>query len=88
MAVSQSFPIILGEKIKHARENLGLSIDDLATQATLSKKQLEQIENGGEESFYSVAIKIVAAQKVARILGLEEDEYLEKFESSNSSKNT
>jgi len=37
MAVSQSFPIILGEKIKHARENKGLSIDDLATQATLSK---------------------------------------------------
>jgi len=88
MAVSQSFPIILGEKIKHARENLGLSIDDLATQVTLSKKQLEQIENGGEESFYSAAIKLIAARKVARILDLAEDEYLEKFESSNSSKKT
>jgi len=88
MAVSQSFPIILGEKIKHARENLGLSIDDLATQATLSKKQLGQIENGGDESFYSAAIKLIAARKVARILDLEEDEYLEKVESPNSSKNT
>jgi transcriptional regulator with XRE-family HTH domain len=88
MAVSQSFPIILGEKIKHAREKLGLSIDDLATQATLSKKQLDQIENGGDGSFYSAAIKLIAARKVARILDLAEDEYLEKFESSNSSKKT
>jgi hypothetical protein len=79
-------PNILGEKIKEARENAGLTQDELATLATLSKKQLEQIENGGYESFYSAAIKLIAARKVARILDLEEDEYLEKVESPNSSK--
>ena len=79
-------PNILGHKIKEARENASLTQDELATLATLSKKQLGQIENGGDGSFYSAAIKLIAARKFARILDLEEDEYLEKVESPNSSK--
>ena len=69
---------ILGDRIKEAREELGFSISEIATRATLSKNQIEQIENGGEKSFYSSAIKLIAARKVATILGLAEDEYLEK----------
>jgi predicted transcriptional regulator len=67
-----------GNSIKEAREALGISIADLATRATLSKKQLEQIENGGEESFYSEAIKLIAMRKVEKIIELAEDEYLKK----------
>ncbi len=77
---------ILGYKLKAAREALGLSIEDLATLATLSKKQITQIENGGEESFYSTSIKYVAVHKVAKILQLSEDDYLETLESPKSAK--
>jgi len=71
---------IIGQRIKVARENVGLSQEELAIRATLSKKQLDQIENGGDESFYSPEIKLIAARKVARILELPEDEYLGKCE--------
>jgi len=76
----------LGKKIKKLREAREISRQDLAKIATISIKQLDQIENGGDGSFYSAAIKLIAARKVARILDLEEDEYLEKVESPNSSK--
>ena len=76
----------LGKKIKKLREAREISRQDLAKIATISIKQLDQIENGGDGSFYSAAIKLIAARKVARILDLEEEEYLEKVESPNSSK--
>jgi len=60
-----------------ARQRLGLSIEALALSACLSKKQIEQIENGERSAFYSAALKLRSAQKVATILGLEEADYLE-----------
>ena len=60
-----------------ARERLGLSTEVLALSACLSKKQIEQIENGEQSAFYSAALKLRSAQKVAIILGLEEADYLE-----------
>jgi len=60
-----------------ARESLGMSTEGLALNACLSKKQIEQIENGELSAFYSAALKLRSAQKVATILGLEEADYLE-----------
>jgi transcriptional regulator with XRE-family HTH domain len=65
---------ILGENFTKAREKQGLSIADLAIMAILSENQIEQIENGGIKSFYTAAIKIQSAKKVAKILGLTEQE--------------
>ena len=56
-----------------ARERLGLSIKDLAGQACLSTRQIEQIENGEMGSFYGAQIKVTAAKKVAKLLGLSEE---------------
>jgi transcriptional regulator with XRE-family HTH domain len=42
-----SFANILGDKIKEAREKAGFTQEDLAKQACLSSRQLEQIESGG-----------------------------------------
>ena len=53
---------------------LGLSIKDLASQACLSKNQIEQIENGEMSSFYGAQIKVTAAKKVAKLLGLSEED--------------
>lgn len=57
-----------------AREKLGLSLQDLAGQACLSARQIEQIENGEMSSFYGAKIKLTAAKKVAKLLGLSAEE--------------
>ncbi len=57
-----------------AREKLGLSLQDLAGQACLSARQIEQIENGEMSSFYGAQIKVTAAKKVAKLLGLSLEE--------------
>lgn len=49
-----------------------MSIEQLALLACLSKKQIQQIENGKSNSFYSPAIKLVAAKKVAKLIQLDE----------------
>jgi len=73
----KKIPTIRSLAFIEARERLGLSTEVLALSACLSKKQIEQIENGEQSAFYSAALKLRSAQKVATILGLEEAEYLE-----------
>ena len=68
---------LLGEKIKAAREVANLTIEDLSRSATISKKQLQQIEDGGDSSFYSTAIKLIAAKKVAKILKMHDSDFLQ-----------
>jgi transcriptional regulator with XRE-family HTH domain len=67
-------PKILGERFKAAREEHGLSIKELANQAILSNSQIRQIEGNEQGAFYSPIIKYSSAQKVAKILGLPEDQ--------------
>jgi len=73
----KKIPTIRSLAFIEARERLGLSKEVLALSACLSKKQIEQIENGEQSAFYSAALKLRSAQKVATILGLEEAEYIE-----------
>jgi hypothetical protein len=49
-----------------------MSVEQLALLACLSKKQIQQIENGQSSSFYSSTIKLVAAKKVAKLIQLDE----------------
>jgi transcriptional regulator with XRE-family HTH domain len=73
-------PTIIGESFQKARQAQGLSVSDLAIMATLSQNQIEQIESGGNKSFYSESIKIQSARKVAKILGLMD---YDAFETKN-----
>ena len=75
--MTNKIPSILGGQLKNAREKAGLSLESVAKTSTLSNKQLEEIENGGQSSFYTLAIKVTAAKKVGKILGLNEDDFLE-----------
>ena len=72
MAQKQSPPEIRCAAFSAARERLALSVEQLALLACLSKKQIQQIENGQSNSFYSPAIKLVAAKKVAKLIQLDE----------------
>jgi transcriptional regulator with XRE-family HTH domain len=80
--LTNKIPNILGDQLKNAREKAGLSLESVAKTSALSNKQLEEIESGGDSSFYTLAIKVTAAKKVGKILGLNEDDFLEKKEPS------
>ena len=74
MTNHNDIPEILGAEFTRARERAGLSAIDLAKMASLTTSHVEQIENGESSSFYSPAIKFVAAKKLASFLGLPETE--------------
>jgi transcriptional regulator with XRE-family HTH domain len=65
---------IQGELLRLKREALGWTLADMAARACLSSKQVKQLEEGGDSAFYSLAIKLTVAKKLAQILGMTEDE--------------
>lgn len=72
MASKHSAPQIRTEAFIAAREKCALSVEALAQMACLSKKQIQQIENGQSTTFYSPAVKLTAAKKVAKLIQLDE----------------
>lgn len=74
MTKKQPIPEICSAAFVAARNKCSLSIEELAHLACLSKKQIQQIENGGRNAFYSLEIKYVAAKKVAKLIQLDEKE--------------
>lgn len=67
-------PFINGELLRLRREERGWVLNDLATRACMSVKQVRQLEEGGVSAFYSVAVKTTAAKKVGALLGLSAEE--------------
>jgi len=59
-----------GDLLRKQRENRGWTVNDIAARACLSVKQIRQLEEGGSESFYSSAVRLTAAKKVASLLGV------------------
>lgn len=74
MTSNSKLPEIDKEAFIKAREKLGLSAKDLGGMACLSTRQIEQIESGETSAFYGAKIKFTAAKKVAKILGLSDEE--------------
>ena len=65
---------INGELLRLGRESRGWLLNDMATRACMSVKQIRQIEEGGISSFYSVAVKATAAKKIGALLGLSAEQ--------------
>jgi transcriptional regulator with XRE-family HTH domain len=76
--MSQEDIYINGDLLRLRREASGWVINDMATRACLSVKQVRQLEDGGMSSFYSQSVKATAAKKVGAILGLSPEEVLAK----------
>ena len=72
MANRQSTPEIRTAAFIAAREKCAMSVEELAHLACLSKKQIQQIENGQSSTFYSPTVKFTAAKKVAKLIQLDE----------------
>jgi transcriptional regulator with XRE-family HTH domain len=65
-----------GSLLRLQRESRGWTMTDMAVRSCLSVKQIRQLEEGGSESFYSEAVKLTAAKKVASLLGLSTEQVL------------
>ena len=72
MTNRQPIPEIRSAAFIAAREKCAMSVEELAHLACLSKKQIQQIENGGHDAYYSQVIKLTAAKKVAQLIQLDE----------------
>ena len=72
--MSQEEIFINGELLRLSREARGWVINDMATRACMSVKQIRQLEEGGMSAFYSAAVKATSAKKVGGLLGLSSDQ--------------
>jgi cytoskeleton protein RodZ len=72
--MSQEDMVINGELLRLRREARGWVLNDMATRACMSVKQIRQLEEGGMSSFYSAAVKMTSAKKVGALLGLSAEE--------------
>ena len=69
--------IIHGHLLKEAREDLNLSIDDVARRLTLSNKHIISMEENKKDGFVSFQIKLISIRKYASFLELDIDSIIE-----------
>jgi len=63
-----------GSVLRQLRLALKTDASQLATSACLSVGQLYELETGGQRLFYSPSLRLQAARRVARLLGVDWDE--------------
>jgi len=69
---------IIGGVLRAAREQQGLSHEELAEVVCLRKWHIKELEESDTFfTFYTMVIKIHAAKRVGKYLNLEESDYLE-----------
>ena len=79
--------IIHGYLLKEAREDLNLSIDDVARRLTLSNKHIVSMEENKKDGFVSFQIKLISIRKYAAFLELDIDTVIEHTKNKTKSLN-
>ena len=69
----------IGYKLKEARESMGITIEEAATDLKLRPSQLENIEEGNREAFKDVFYLKMFIKNYSKYLGLDYDEMVEEF---------
>ena len=69
----------IGEKLKEARESMGITIEEAAEDLKLRPSQIENIEEGNKESFKDVFYLKMFIKNYSKYLGLDYDEMVEEF---------
>jgi len=69
----------IGEKLKEAREYMGVSIDEVAEDLKLRPSQIENIEEGNVQAFQDVFYLKYFIRDYAKYLGLDKDELIDEF---------
>jgi len=79
--------IIHGHLLKEVREDLNLSIDDVAHRLTLSNKHIISMEENKKDGFVSFQIKLISIRKYAAFLELDIDTIIENTKNKTKSLN-
>lgn len=69
----------IGEKLKAARESMGISIEEAAEDLKIRPAQIEDIEEGNKESFKDIFYLKMFIKNYSKYLGLDYDEMVEEF---------
>ena len=69
----------IGEKLKEARVNMDISIEEAAQDLKMTTEQLEKIELGEKEAFKDVLYLKKYIKDYAKYLGLNADSFVEEF---------
>lgn len=69
----------IGEKLKEARESIGVSVEEAAGDLKISASQITDIENGNVEHFQDVFNLKYFIRDYAKYLGLNKEEIVDDF---------
>lgn len=69
----------IGEKLKEAREGIGVSIEEAAEDLKLNPSQIENIENGNMEAFQDIFYLKYFIRDYAKYLGLDKEDLVDEF---------
>ena len=69
----------IGEALKEARENIGLSIEEVASDLKLRPSQIENIETGNIDAFKDVFYLKYFIRDYSKYLGLSYDDMIDEF---------
>lgn len=69
----------IGEKLKEARESMGITIEEASADLKLRPSQIEKIEEGNREDFKDVFYLKMFIKNYSKYLGLDYDEMVEEF---------
>ncbi len=69
----------IGEKLKEARESMGITIDEASEDLKLRPSQIEAIEQGDKDAFKDIFYLKMFIKNYSKYLGLDYDEMVEEF---------
>ena len=69
----------IGEKLKEARQNMGISLEEVAGDLNVPKKQVENLEEGSMESFKDIFYLKYFIRDYAKYLGLNKEDLVDEF---------
>lgn len=69
----------IGEALKEARENIGLSIEEVANDLKLKPSQIENIESGNKDAFKDIFHLKYFIKDYSKYLGLDYEEMIDEF---------
>lgn len=69
----------IGEKLKEARENIGITIEEAAEDLKLEPIQIEQIESGDMDSFQDIFYLKYFIRDYSKYLGLNKEDMVDEF---------
>ncbi len=69
----------IGEKLKQARESIGIAIDEAAEDLKMKPNQIEDVEAGNMESFKDIFDLKYFIRDYAKYLGLNKEDMVDEF---------